>query len=173
MRIKILIGVMLICMLSLLTGCVASKERYISPDEIARQQSVAIMEAVKEQDAEALKEMFCEHVKSTHELDHEIEEFFEFIDGEIISYDTPFGGTKAKSTTTERTEAIKLTGHTYNIKTDNEKTYEIGFNSYQVYVKDENYIGVTDINITDIDMYTEENGFPSESFALIGETVYD
>ena len=40
-------------------------------------------------DKEGLKSVFSKHIEETHDLDKEIDEFFEFIDGNIISYDEP------------------------------------------------------------------------------------
>ena len=42
-------------------------------------------------DKEGLKSVFSNHIEETHDLDKEIDEFFEFIDGNIISYDEPEG----------------------------------------------------------------------------------
>ena len=54
----------------------------------------------------------------------------------------------------------ELGGDTKNIVTDAEKKYHIGFLSYQIYEKDEDYIGVDIIAITEV---TDE---------VNGESVY-
>ena len=43
------------------------------------------MECVVNKNKEGLKSVFSKYIAETHDLDKEIDEFFEFIDGEIIS----------------------------------------------------------------------------------------
>jgi len=140
-----------------LTGCSFinkdedKKEENQTPKEYATEQSEYIMECIVNKDKEGLKSVFSKHIAETHDLDKEIDEFFEFIDGEIVSYDEPEGhegGYKMKEG--EYTEK-KLYGEIDNIKTDKGKTYSIGYQSYSIYKSNEEYVGVRIVNIRDED----------------------
>lgn len=117
--------------------------------------------------------MFCTHIKNTHDLDSELEGLLNFIDGEIISYDITEGSRGFMSTSQERTEVMELLGDISNIKTDKGRTYNISFNAYQVYARDEDFIGITKISIVDRDTYTEESGYSEDGVVVIGETIYN
>ena len=90
------ITVVLLIMIGL-TGCsFADKdaeinEKYQSPKEYATEQSEYIMECIINKNKEGLKSVFSKHIAETHDLDKEIDEFFEFIDGEIVSHGDPEG----------------------------------------------------------------------------------
>ena len=124
-------------------------EDYQPPLEIATEQSEYIMECIVNKDKEGLKSIFSKHVAETHDLDEEIDELFEFIDGEIISYDTPEGNeggyTRRDGEYTEK----ELNGHTENIKTDNGKIYRVGFMMYQICKSNPDFVGVDLIVIAD------------------------
>lgn len=170
MKKKQMFSIIFIAVVFLLVSC--KTKDYVTPDETAQMQSTAIMDCILEQDAKALKELFCQHIKDTHpNIEEEILELLRFIDGEIISYDMPEGNIKSKSTTEAETIKQELTGYTRNIKTTNGKTYEIGFNSYYIYAENEGYIGVSIISIIDVDAYDEKVGYPDEGVSVIGEVL--
>ena len=117
-------------------------------------------ECIVNKDKEGLKSVFSKHIAETHDLDKEIDEFLEFIDGKIVSYDEPTGYEGSYEMRAGEYYKKELGGDTKNIVTDAEKKYHIGFLSYQIYEKDEDYIGVDIIAITEV---TDE---------VNGESVY-
>ena len=141
----------------MLTGCsyIDGDEDYQPPLEIATEQSKYIMECIVNKDKEGLKSVFSKHVSETHDLDKEIEEFFAFIDGEIVSYDEPEGNeggyTRRDGEYTEK----MLNGHTKKIITDVGKEYRVSFMMYQICKANEEKVGVKRITI--IDKTDEEN----------------
>ena len=153
--------IMLLIVLTL-TGCsfMDGEEEYQSPMEYATEQSEYIMECIVNKDKEGLKSVFSKHIAQTHDLDKEIDEFLEFIDGKIISYDEPTGYEGSYEMRAGEYYKKELGGDTKNIVTDAEKKYHIGFLLYQIYEKDEDYIGVDIIAITEV---TDE---------VNGESVY-
>ena len=114
------------------TGCIDDKSSVSPPpDEMARLQSVSVMECFENEDIEGLKSMFCKRVIDNIDLNSQIEGAFEFIKGKIISYDAPdgtSGGGLIKDG--ERVELI-LSGKITNIKTDKgDNIIEVDKDSY-------------------------------------------
>ena len=121
------------------------------PKEYATEQGKYIMECIVNKDKEGLKSVFSKHIAETHDLDKEIDEFFEFIDGEIISYDEPEGYEGGYTMRDGGYTEKELYGEIDNIKTDKGKTYSIGYQSYSIYKSKESYVGVRIVNIRDED----------------------
>jgi len=148
--------VFILLVMVVLTGCSLinkdedEKEEYQSPMEYSTEQSEYIMECIVNKDKEGLKSVFSKQVSKTHDLDKEIDEFFQFIDGEIVSYDEPEGsmggGRKKDGEYVERTTG----GQIENIKTDEGKTYEISFFTYWVCRDSEDREGVDSILIIEV-----------------------
>ncbi len=160
MKTKKTLSVLLALATIFLSGCFNSSKEYTPPDEIARQQSQAIIEHIENKNSEGLKAMFCEKLKSRDNIDNEIEELFDFIDGEIVSYDTPYGSVQSKSATPKGTEELGLDGDISNIKTSTGKIYVVTFYSYLINKEDEDSVGITTVSIFDEDTYDPEEGYP-------------
>jgi len=140
-----------------LMGCnyIYRNKDYQTPEEYATEQSEYIMKCVVNKDKEGLKSVFSKHIAETHDLDNEIDEFFGFIDGEIISYDEPVGRESGASMENGEYIERRLNGWTKNIMTGTGKKYHISFMIYQIYKEDEDKVGVKRITI--IDKTDEEN----------------
>jgi len=130
------------------TGCIDDKSSVSPPpDEMARLQSVSVMECFENEDIEGLKSMFCKRVIDNIDLNSQIESAFEFINGKIISYDEPdgtSGGGLIKDG--ERVELI-LSGKITNIKTDKGDIYRITFTSYGIHESDPDRIGISQLSV--------------------------
>ena len=130
------------------TGCIDDKSSVSPPpDEMARLQSVSVMECFENEDIEGLKSMFCKRVIDNIDLNSQIEGAFEFINGKIISYDEPdgtSGGGLIKDG--ERVELI-LGGKITNIKTDKGDIYRITFTSYGIHESDPDRIGISQLSV--------------------------
>lgn len=156
--IKVLAVILLIPIF--LSGCFNSSGEYHTPDEIAILQAKGIIICIQNKDSERLKSLFCEEIKNRDSIDSEIEKLFNFIDGEIISYDEPYVSGHSKSTTPEGIEMLGVGGNIYNIKTDTGKNYVLYFYSYHINKEDEDSVGVTIVTIFDEDTYDPEEGYP-------------
>ena len=167
MKTSKILAVLLALVMIFLTGCFNSSEEYYTPSEIARQQGQDIIHHIQNKDAEALKTMFCEKIKTRESIDSEIEELFNFIDGDIISYDEPDGSLQSKNTTPKGVKKLGLDGDISNIKTSTGKTYIITFYSYLVNVEEEEKVGVVGISILDKDTYDPETGYPDNGKCYI------
>ena len=155
----------------MMTGCsyIEKKSNYQPPLEIATEQSEYIMECVVNKDKEGLKSVFSKHIAETHDLDKEIDEFFEFIDGEIVTYDEPEGHEGGYSIEYGEYIEKKLSGDIDNVKTDKGKTYSIGYQSYYIYKSNEDYIGVGIINIVDEDTWVTYDTYVKVEQCSIGD----
>lgn len=167
MRKKILFCALVI-MLSL-TGCgvtrlaktvydvATGKTEYITPDKEADILSEQVLESVLNQDKEQLKSLFCKKLQEKSGLDEELEEFFNFMDGEIVSHDEPDGSLGFGRRTPEDGYIIDgVRGNIKNIKTDAGKTYEINYTGYRIYKSDESLLGITGIRVLDLDEFEKE-----------------
>ena len=141
-----------------LTGCsfMDGEEEYQSPKEYATEQSEYIMECIVNKDKEGLKSVFSKHIAQTHDLDKEIDEFFKFIDGEIISYDEPEGYeggyTRKDGEYTEK----ELQGRIRNIRTDKKRVYNVSIFIYQINKNNSEKVGVDIITVNDISKVENE-----------------
>ena len=77
-------GVAVMLSLALLCSLASCSERH--PANKAKKEAVGIFEAIKNHDTKKLNKMFTEDVRDTHDLDAEWEEFYDSIDGNIVSY---------------------------------------------------------------------------------------
>lgn len=153
------VNIVLMCM----CACASDRqEEYITPRQLANQQSEMILQGIIDEDVEPIKGVFAPYAKEIYsDLDVQIEGMFAFIDGEIISYDEPDGGSWSRAMTEgEGTVKESIMGRVANVKTSTGKTYRIGHGGYSVYKKHPEYVGVTNITIFDEDMYDPETGYP-------------
>ena len=119
----------------------------VNPDKASKEQFEQVLDYLNDDDTEGLKDMFCEKIKSSSEidLDKQLDEVMEFFDGKVVLYDdftkpniekTEFGGPKEISIMPSAT-----------VKTDTGKSYEINFHAHIVYKEDEEKVGISEIVI--------------------------
>ena len=142
-----------------LTGCSASNktnsEEYKSPGDLAKERQTEIMECFISKDAETIKSFFSEYVIETYpDIDTQIDEAFNFLDGEIVSYDEPFSSESGSK------ERKAYGGDTRNIITDKGTEYKISFKGWLTNSKETDKVGVLSIKV--IDMTDEYNSSKSE-----------
>ncbi len=106
----------------------------------------AIVEAIKSGDADAIEKVYCEETKEKHDIKNEAESLFQFIDGDVIEIQNSYAGISS-STYYKDYGDIELfySGRIEGIKTDTEKTYEIGFYGYFYYRDHDEKKGVSTI----------------------------
>ncbi len=121
MKKKKMVIISLVIVLCFITGCDDKEDNNVSPDILAKQQSEAIIKAVVNEDKEALKKMFCQHIKDTHDLEQEINDFLNSIDGEVVSYDEPKGSYSSGVRDENGVTEVELMGEIRNIETDSKK----------------------------------------------------
>ncbi len=149
-----------------LSGCgIFSSNNYVNHYEVAREQSETIIEAVLNEDVDAIEELFCPYIKKNHpELESEIQELFAFIDGEIVSYDEP--KVNIGSGKTDYGQGVveqSMGGIINNIKTDTGKTYFLVFGCHTVDKERPEYVGVTNMSIRNSALYDADMEYPNEA----------
>lgn len=108
----------------------------------------AILDALKTNKTIKLSGMFCEKVKTSHNVDEEIAEAIKFIDGDIINEGELSGMSESGSSWRdgEKTESY-INPRIKQIETDSGKKYDISFFAYIIHDKDMSYVGITRITI--------------------------
>lgn len=70
---------------------IAQPPKNKTPDEISKETLSQIISCFENGDNSELKKMMSDYIiNNDSQLDNEIEEAFDFIDGKIVSYDNPF-----------------------------------------------------------------------------------
>lgn len=144
-------------------------------EEICEEKSLEICEkvllAIQEEDVLAVKDLFCERVRTTHDLDAELEELFTFPEGNIISY----GEVNASQNTWklhfiyDDHSNLMSVNIIEDVKTDTGKKYIIYIRHY-LNSNNENYedlIGIHDIRIVPIQEESEKSS--AEDIGQAGE----
>ncbi len=122
---------------------------YLTQSNYMEHKSEKLIDYIDDEDIEGLKSMFCEKNKAECNLDKQIKEALEFIDGDIVSYDRPYGASSEQI----RDGKVKMSWVTpgiENILTSKGKKYEIYFDYNIVDGSHLEYIGITQIIINDI-----------------------
>ncbi len=102
------------------------------------------------EDLEQLKNLFCNEIVSTHNLDDELLNFFDFVDGKFIAFtdyhtELRHGGESNKGAYVKFFIAPRIRV----AKTDTEKKYTVEFYANLIYKDEPNRIGLEYIVITD------------------------
>ena len=159
----------------LVSGCMfVNKENEenkdnITPRQYAEKQAEKLMQEIIKKDKEGIKSLFSKQMKQAQGFDKEIEGLLEFIDGEIISYDMPFGNMHGGTTKPGEGYVVqRISGEINNVKTDKGGNYTIGFMSYYIYDENEDLIGINTISVIDENSYTEKEQYIPSSIYRIG-----
>ncbi|MGN0655591.1 MAG: DUF5104 domain-containing protein, partial [Ruminiclostridium sp.] len=102
-------------------------------DRIDRQKLARdIVECFNNEDIEGLKDMFCDYVKDRHDLDAEISNAFDFLNGRITKWDYEIGP-ESKSIEYGRATYLQFVTNLEDISTesDDANTYLISYCYYE------------------------------------------
>ncbi len=169
--------VLLLSISILLTSCsfpFGSKENEPSRVEVAKQTQIEIMDCFLNKDNEGIKDLMSPYVQQNYALDTEIEEAFEYIDGDIVSYDEPKFGASAAASDESGWKLYEYYGSTENVITDKGTEYKISFKGWCIYRDDDSKVGVNLIhivNVTEKNLFNEEINW-EECSVNIGEIIF-
>ena len=159
--------ILLAFMIVLSSGCSGFGE-YRSPGNLAKELQSEIMECFVKKDGETLKSFFREYIIENYsDIDEQIKAAFDFLDGEIISYDEPFSSASGSH------DKKDYGATTRNIITDQGTEYIIAFKGWLSNDKEPDKVGTTVIVIQNKTMKDrlEEDENASQLFRVcIGET---
>ena len=145
--------------ISMLMGCSKSnQETSVTPNELSEN----VFETFLNKDIEGLKKMFNEEVKESLDLDELIQGSFDFIDGEIVSYDEPSAHIGGQSVREGELVKEYISCEIENVVTDTGKVYSIHFSYYTVSKDNYREVGINYFNVIDEDNFTIENDYPVE-----------
>ena len=149
-------------------GCSGSDEEHISTGEFSIQQSNDIMAALQSDDTETFKSYLCPKIHDTHpDLDDEIREFFDFIDGDIISYHA-WAAAAGGHTTPKGWDEKFFSADVENIETSSGTTYNIQYYYNLIYEDHPELLGIKEICITTSDAeYDQQTGYPPGKYRII------
>jgi hypothetical protein len=120
--------------LMIFSSCLDNSEEYKAPDQQAEETQNEIMECFTSKDSEKLKEMFCTYVQQNDEkLDEEIQAAFDFLDGEIVSYDEAFSDFGGGESDESGWKTQSCFAKTTNVITTQGTNYTIEFAGYLIY----------------------------------------
>lgn len=163
MRKRIISGMLVMgIIIVLFSGCSSNDK---TPETIAKEQASIILECLKTGETEEMKALFCDEVKGSHDLDKEIAEAREFIDGEIID-EGQWSGMSECGVSIRDGVKVKSDIHPIikDVKTNSTQKYRIVFLTYLVYDGHNENLGITYITI--------KNSENNEDYYMIGEIIY-
>ena len=163
---KILSYIMILIVIVTLYGC--NDPNYKTPEEIGQMKNKTIMEALKAKDKEKLKKVLAKALQNQENIDEEINNLINFIDGNIISYDDIGTASPGKGSSDEKGLIYEVyDGETKNIVTDTGKKYHLHYATYYVNRNHQDYVGVIQIKVCDTEIYTEKNNYPQNGMCGI------
>ena len=133
-----------------------------------------VINALKEKNADAIKNLFSEYArKEDSDIDKQIEDTFNFIDGNIVSTGEILAGYSGGSTSAERGDIKTLySGSIYDVTTDKGKTYFITIDGIYNFNWNEDKEGVYLINVLD-DIASKKNLMDYDGYEVsIGDALY-
>lgn len=167
----IAVGSVFICIPFLAAGTLVTDaivHRVINEKKLSTAEKCEIiMEAVQNKEKEPIKELFCENAKDNYDLDTELDGFFNFIDGNIVSYDEPKTENVSSSSDENGTDESFNNGYISNILTDTGNVYTISIYTFSVYKKHPNFVGIVTLSIEDQNRYNHENYYPRDAIYKI------
>ena len=120
MRTKRLIAIVLmVSMLFSFSSCIS-----LLPSYSAKKDTEKYFKYLKNKDIDKLSELFSDDVKDTHDLNKEWEEFFNSIDGNIVSFEKISTGGEEERIDHGKTTYYSVVVNFQNVETDTGKTYE-------------------------------------------------
>jgi len=137
-----------------------AKERWDWDDSDGDECALKVMDCFINKDSETLKEMFCSKAKIRPDFDEQINEAFEFIDGNIISYDDYIASMDEVAYEEGKAVERYYVPIIDDIKTDKNRTYKIAIRLYTVFDEDEGRVGITSVTIRENDDNIYRFGLP-------------
>lgn len=155
-KMKIFMLSVMILVILPLNACGTNSEKvtYIST---TKENAQIILDGIKTEDFEETAEIFSPYVKEKYpDLENDIAELMEYIDGDVESYESVVCRAGAGTSTEEGWVERYIYGDIRNIKTNIDKTYTITFSGYYVNKDQPEKEGVSQITIESHDVVDEE-----------------
>lgn len=155
MKIIVLLGIVLL-MLSF-GACRFINKGKVTRDNKIKQEAETIMEGIKNSDYESIQEIFSPYVKQRYpDLQSDIAELMGTIEGNIVSYDAVSRSSTGGHSDPDGWIERSTEGTIRNVKTDQDKTYTIKFEGYEINRDKPEKVGVRYIGIRYMDDLDED-----------------
>ncbi|MCL2632967.1 MAG: DUF5104 domain-containing protein [Oscillospiraceae bacterium] len=115
-------------------------------DGEGKKKSRELMTYLENKDDEGLKSMFCEITLSLDDFDEQVERFWEFFGGEIVSYKIGAVGGQSKSRD-GKVALLDVIPRIENIETESGETFRIFFHCYVSNDDAPNKVGITKLTL--------------------------
>lgn len=137
---RIIIFLSVLLAILMLAGCRNSRA------EVGKKLGYEVLRCFDEEDTEALKNLFCDKVRSSPDLDKEIKEAMNFYSGESVSHDSidVGGGTTVRDGNIVKFDVVPCVR---NIITSSDEKYKISIHSYIIYEESKDSVGITYISV--------------------------
>lgn len=123
------------------------KERWLWDDSVGDECALKVINCFINKDSGTLKELFCRKAKKDPDFDKQIDKAFEYINGNIISYDDYIPSCSSTAYDEGKLVEAFFSPRIKNIKTDAKRTYKIVINLYTTYDKDEERVGINSLTV--------------------------
>lgn len=159
-RLKKAICIVLSClMIMLMSGCGAISKVIKRALDSSKQPtnleiSQNILDCFDNEDVQGLKELLCPKTQGMEDIDKQIREGFDFLDGKVVSFDENVSNDESESVDHGTTEKLSHTLHIEDITTDTGGTYKLYVSINLIYIEDEDREGITVITIVNKDNNT-------------------
>ncbi len=171
--------VILACLLGVSSaGCAVSQvlENKADNQKHAEEVSKKLIRYINEKDVDGIEQLFNQYSRNEDKLRKDIEDFFDYIDGEIVDYNINFRGEVGSWIEDGKWLEQEIQTNLENIITDTGTKYYIDFGEYTIYTEDKDKEGMVYLRLCDEDKklifgicYTsrkvERNGF--STFLLV------
>jgi hypothetical protein len=128
-----------------------STNESMTPSQKAENDLEIIIKSINEHDTDSIKALLNKTVCDSIEVESEINQMFEFIDGDIVSYDNPFGSATGSSEKKDAGAKIQ------SLKTDKGTEYYIAIKEWYSYDENPEQIGIYNITVKNNSIISSES----------------
>ena len=145
--------IILICLIGISSsGCAVSQvlENKADNQKHAEEVSKKLIRYINEKDVDGIEQLFNQYSRNEDKLRKDIEDFLDYIDGEIEDYDFNYRGEISSSIRDGKWTKQETQTQLENIITDTgKKYYQIAFCEYVIYTEDKDKIGIALLTLHD------------------------
>ena len=136
--------IILICLIGISSsGCAVSQvlENKADNQKHAEEVSKKLIRYINEKDVDGIEQLFNQYSRNEDKLRKDIEDFLDYIDGEIEEYNFNYRGDVSSSIRNGNWTKQETETKLENIITDTGKRYHIRFREYMIYTEDKDKEG--------------------------------
>ena len=137
--------IILICLIGISSsGCAVTQvlENKADNQKHAEEVSKKLIRYINEKDVDGIEQLFNQYSRNEKKLRKDIEDFLDYIDGEIEEYNFNYRGDVSSSIRNGNWTKQETETKLENIITDTEKKYHIYYGEYMIYTEDKDKEGI-------------------------------